>query len=158
MTKEGAPPMSTFMTLADAAQRLGLTRTAVRESHAFTIINDLRGARVLTADVVRAERQREDTRRQEEILAARRPVNLAAKIADDEAWLASMRAKGGSSLVLDDLERTVQADKDELGQLRADVTARIASGPRAMGPSEQLHRAALEMADQLRCEDEMRMR
>ena len=150
--------MSTFITLADAAQRLGLTRTAVRESHAFTIINDLRGARVLTADVVRAERQREDTRRQEEILAARRPVNLAAKIADDERWLASMRAKGGSSLALDDLHAELEANKAELEQLRADEAARIASGPRAMGPSEQLHRAALEMADQLRCEDEMRMR
>ena len=150
--------MSTFMTLADAAQRLGLTRTAVRESHAFSIINDLRGARVLTADVVRAERQREDTRRQEEIRAARRPVNLAAKIADDERWLSSIRAKGGSSLVLDDLQAELGANKAELEQLRADEAARIASGPRAMGPSEQLHRAALEMADQLRCEDEMRMR
>jgi len=145
------------MTLADAAQRLGLTRTAVRESHAFTIINDLRGARVLTADVVRAERQREDTRRQEEILAARRPVNLAAKIADDERWLASMRAKGGSSLALDDLHAELEANKAELEQLRADEAARIASGPRAMGPSEQLHRAALEMADQLRREDERRV-
>ena len=150
--------MSTFMTLADAAQRLGLTRTAVRESHAFTIINDLRGARVLTADVVRAERKREHTKREDEIRAARRPVNLAAKIADDERWLASMRAKGGSSLALDDLHAELEANKAELEQLRADEAARIASGPRAMGPSEQLHRAALEMADELRRVDEMRMR
>ena len=151
--------MSTFMTLADAAQRLRLTPTQVRESRRFTIVsNPGTEALVLRADVVRAERRREDRRRQEEIRAARRPASLAAKIADDEAWLTSMRAKGGSSLVLDDLERTVQADKDELEQLRADVTARITSGPRAMVPRDQLHRAALEMADQLRCEDEMRMR
>jgi len=69
-----------------------------------------------------------------------------------------MRAKGGSSLALDDLHAELEANKAELEQLRADEAARIASGPRAMGPSEQLHRAALEMADQLRCEDEMRMR
>ena len=150
--------MSTFLTLADAAQRLGIARTEVRESHAFTIVNDTRGARVLTADVVRVERQREHAKREDEIRAARRPVNLAAKIADDERWLSSIRAKGGSSLVLDDLQAELGANKAELEQLRADEAARIASGPRAMGPSEQLHRAALEMADQLRCEDEMRMR
>lgn len=149
--------MSTFLMLADAAQRLGLTSAEVRESRRFTIINDTRGARVLTADVVRAERQREDTRRQEEIRAACRPVNLAAKIADDEAWLASMRAKGGSSLVLDNMARKLETNKAELEQLRADEEARLLYSPRSMAPREQLHRAELEMADLLRREDERRV-
>jgi hypothetical protein len=151
--------MSTFLTLADAAQRLGITRQEVRESKRFSIVsNPGTEARVLKADVVRVERQREDGRRQEEIRAACRPASLAAKIADDERWLASIRAKGGSSLVLDDLHAELEANKAELEQLRVDEAARRAPGPRATGPCEQLHRAALEMADELRREDEMRMR
>lgn len=113
--------MSTFLTLDQAARRLNLSRTQVRESRNFTIVNDTRGARVLTADVVRVERRREEARRDEEDRVARRPVNMAAKIAEDEAWLDSIRERGGESLDLDYKEAQLERDKVELERYKGEA-------------------------------------
>jgi hypothetical protein len=114
--------MSEYLTLGAAAERLGITRTEVRESRRFTIINDTRGAKVLEADVARVERQREDAQRNEEKHVIERPVNLAAKITEEEAWLASIRAQGGIGLALDDKEAQLERDKAELERLEAEAT------------------------------------
>jgi hypothetical protein len=137
---------TTFLTLELAATRLGLSRTETRELRSLTFINDTRGVRVLNADVVRLERQREHEGRQAEIRAARRSMNMAAKIADDERWLRSIEARGGSSLALEDLRAKLASDKIEFEAIRAEQEARTAKPL----PHGRLHQAQLQVAEELR--------
>jgi hypothetical protein len=46
-------------------------------------------------------------------------VNLAAKIADEDKWLAGIRAQGGTGLALDDRARNLERMRAELEALRA---------------------------------------
>lgn len=137
---------TTFLTLADAAERLGITKQEVRESKRFTIVSNLgTGALVSEADVVRAERQRDDAQRREEDLVARRPAILAAQIADDERWLNSIRARGGEVLWLDEQLERREAELERYEAEAAHIHAARAHGEDyayALDESEQyLNRA-----------------
>jgi hypothetical protein len=117
-TRRGTETMPNSLTLDEAARRCGMSRVQVRESRAFTFI----GSRVLEADVLRYEKQRQDAQRDEEDRAIQRPVNSAARIAAEEQWLAGIRGQGGQGLALDDKEAQLERDRGELVRYQAEAT------------------------------------
>jgi len=140
--------MAGWVTLSEAAARLGMSRVQVRESGAFAILEDPgRGARVRLVDVERWERRRADEKRRREIEAARRVANLDRDVAETDAWLDSIQARSVSpSLLLEDLRAKNEAKKDRLAKLRAEYAAGVDEG-RPPGREPQ-RRAAGELETQ----------
>jgi hypothetical protein len=96
--------MTRYLALGEAARRVGMSRSALRESRRFTLV----------------EHPGSGAEREDAIVAARRLVNLDRKVAADEKWLDTMTAKGASSLMLEQMRSRLAADKETLERLRAE--------------------------------------